>query len=189
MGISEKIEKLADKKERERSHTDIEKLINNLESLNVAGLDEILSEIIDLEKSGFYRDIINAFKIEAYSRGIRTFTEDELLHVRIIRLAKENLRIGGLFTTLFTQSLIAVRTVIMIYLIIKYTYHTNINNPINWNDTLNIYFSGLDERIIFALDKFDEVELEYLPEPTPEYFQMLKKVRWGNKKAKKPMTN
>ncbi|MBI5679403.1 MAG: hypothetical protein HZC47_00675 [Methanobacterium sp.] len=59
-----------------------------------------------------------------------------------------------------------------------------INRATNWDDFLNIYFSRLDERIIFALDDFDSVNLNELPEPTPEYFQALKKIKWEDKNTK-----
>jgi len=185
MGFAEKIEKMADDKERERGRRDIVSLFFYLENCDVKGLDEVLTEIKDLWESGLYEKLINAFKIEAYAKGKRSFTEDELLKVRVVRLARENLRVGGLFTTIFTKSMIAVKTILMIYSFIEYTYYMFSGRSSQWDDALNIYFSGLDERLIFALDRFDEVELEDLPEPTPEYFKMLRKARWKDKRAKK----
>ncbi|OPY20434.1 MAG: hypothetical protein A4E26_01918 [Methanobacterium sp. PtaU1.Bin097] len=185
MGISEKIEKLADEKERERGQEDIENLFNYLESSEVEELDEVLIEIKNFGESGLYERLIKSYEMEMEVKRDRVFTLDELLQVQILRLARDNLRFGGLLTTIFTDSLITAKPFLSIYSFIEFTYPIFTGRSTNWDDWLNIYFSGLDERIIFALDKFDEVELENLPEPAPEYFQMLRKVRWENKKAKK----
>ncbi|HEX3012960.1 MAG TPA: hypothetical protein VHO92_01630 [Methanobacterium sp.] len=185
MSFSEKIKKMADEKEEERSHKDIEKLFNYLESLEVDGLDEILIEIKDVSESGLYKRLIKAYKMEMEVKRDRVFTLDELLKVRILKLARDNLRFGGLLTTIFTDSLITAKPFLSIYSFIEFTYAIFADRSTNWNDWQNIYFSGLDECIIFALDKFDGAELEDLPEPTSEYFQMLGKVKWVDKKAKR----
>jgi len=185
MGISEKIKEMADEKEEKRSHEDIKKLVNYLESSQVDGLDEVLIEIKDFTESGLYERLIKSNEMEMKVKRDRVFTVDELLQVPLLKLADKNLWHGGLLTSIFTGSLVTAKQILTIYSFIDFTYPIFTGRPTNWDDSLNIYFSGLDERIIFALDKFDEVELEDLPEPTPEYFQMLKKLRWKDKKAKK----
>ncbi|MBI5460198.1 hypothetical protein [Methanobacterium sp.] len=52
---------------------------------------------------------------------------------------------------------------------------------------MNIYFSGLDERVIFALEDFDIIKLEDLPEPTPEYIKSLGKTYWSEKELYKKL--
>jgi len=185
MGISEKIKEMADEKEEKRSHEDIKKLVNYLESSQVDGLDEVLIEIKDFTESGLYERLIKSNEMEMKVKRDRVFTVDELLQVPLLKLADKNLWHGGLLTSIFTGSLVTAKQILSIYSFIDFTYPIFTGRPTNWDDSLNIYFSGLDERIIFALDKFDEVELKDLPEPTPEYFQMLKKLRWKDKKAKK----
>lgn len=185
MGISEKIEKMADEKELQRSHQDIDKLFNSLKNLEVEGMDEILIELKNLKETELYKRLINAFKTENSKQKDRLITSEELSTVPILKLADENLIFGDLLTNVFTASLIFAKLFLSIYSFIEYIYCMTQERPTNWADILNIFFSGLDERIIFALEKFDEVDLEDIPEPTTEYFQMLRKVRWKDKKAKK----
>jgi hypothetical protein len=185
MSISEKLEKMATEKERERGWGDREKLFNYLESLDVKGLESVLFEIKDLSESGLYKRLIKAYDAENKIPKDRVFTVEESLKVPLLKLADENLRFGGLLTTIFTGSLVTAKQILSIYSFIEFTYCIFVGRPTNWGDALNIYFSGLDERIVFALDRFDEVELEDLPEPTSEYFQMLRGLKWKDKKAKK----
>lgn len=185
MSISKKIEKMADEKELQRSHQDIDKLFNSLENLEVEGMDEILNEIKNLKETGLYKRLITAFKTENRLKKDRLITSEELLTIPILELADENLRFGGLLTTVFTRSLIVAKIFLSIYSFIEFIYCMFAGRPTNWDDALNIFFSGLDERIIFALDKFDETDFNDLPKPTTEYFQMLRKVRWKNERAKK----
>jgi hypothetical protein len=185
MGFSEKIEEMATEKERERGYKDREELFNYLKNYDVRGLNDVLTEIEDVCRSGLYKRLIETCKIEKNIKRDRTFTLDELLQIPVLNFARDNLRFGGLLTTIFTNSLITAKPFGSIYSFIEFTYSIFASRPTNWDDTLNIYFSGLDERIIFALDKFDEVELEDIPEPTSEYFQMLRRLKWKDKKAKK----
>jgi hypothetical protein len=185
MGISEKIKEMADEKERERGQEDIEKLFNYLENFEIDGLDGVLAEIKDVSESGLYKRLIKTCKMEKNVKRDRIFTVDELLKVPLLKLADENLRHGGLLTTIFTGSLVTAKQILSIYSFIEFTYAIFAGRSTNWDDGLNIYFSGLDERIIFALDKFDEVELKDLPKPAQDYFLMLRRVKWKDKKAKK----
>ncbi|MEN6592046.1 MAG: hypothetical protein ABFC12_02230 [Methanobacterium sp.] len=187
MGISEKLEELskkADIKERERGQKSLKKLFNYLENYEVEGLEEILSEIKDLSKSGLYNKLIKAATTDQIAPGTRSYTLEETTRVRILKLARDNLRISDPLTRLFSSSNIYPKFVVTIYTFIGSIYYINIGRQTNWDDSLNILFSGLDERLIFALDDFDTVNFDDLPEPTPEYFQKLRKVRW-DKKAKK----
>lgn len=185
MEFSEKIEKMATEKERERGEKDREKLFNYLEDCGVSDLDDVLIEIKDLSESGLYKRLLEAYELENEVPKDRVFTVDEALKVPILRLANENLGYSGLLTTIFKGSLVTAKQILSIYSFIEYTYCIFAGMPTNWDDNLNISFSGLDECIIFALDKFDKVELNDLPEPTSEYFQMLKRVKWKDKKAKR----
>ena len=184
MSISEKLEEMATEKERERGKDDREKLFSYLESLNVKGLESVLFEIKDLSESGLYKRLLKAYEMENKVPKDRVFTVDEALKVPLLKLADENLRFGGLLTTIFTGSLVTAKQILSIYSFIEFTYCIFAGRPTNWDDGLNIYFSGLDECIVFALDRFDEVNLEDLPEPTSKYFQMLRRLKWKDKAAK-----
>lgn len=185
MSLLNKLDDAAKKKESERGKKEIEKLLVFLEKYETNGLDEIISEICKITESGDYKKLMDAFHTEAYAEGKRAFTLEELSHVRVLELARENLHFGGLFNSIFTPSFVTAKQISTIFLIIDYTYVTFSGRPSNWNDILNIYFSRLDERIIFTLDQFDQVKLKELPEPTKEYFQKLRKLKWKDKSSKK----
>ncbi|PKL15860.1 MAG: hypothetical protein CVV49_19235 [Spirochaetae bacterium HGW-Spirochaetae-5] len=184
MGLLDKLDKAADEKKRARSQRDIEDLLQVLEDSNFVGLDDVLSGIHEIADSGLYKKLLFVYKSESERTVDRTFELDELKQVRVLRLARENLNFGGFLTTIFAHSLVTSKQFIMIHLMIQYTYVIFSGRNTTWNDILNVYFSGLDEKIIFALDDFDKVEFSDLPEPTPEYFQKLKKLKWQNKDAK-----
>jgi len=189
VGISEKIEELskkADEKDRERARENIKKILTYLEDYDVEGLEELLSEIKDLSKSDLYKKLIIAVTTKDKFELDADYLEklEKLLRRRMLKIAFDNLRMGGFLTFIFTDSVITVKNILTLYTFIESVYYMNLDRPANWDDTLNVNFSGLDERLIFALDDFDTVNFDDLPEPTPEYFQKLRKVRW-DKKAKK----
>lgn len=65
--------------------------------------------------------------------------------------------------------------------LIETAYYLNSGCPFSWEDSLNIAFSGLDARLLFALDGFDQVE--DVPEPTAEFFQKLGETQIFDKKT------
>jgi hypothetical protein len=189
VGISEKIEELskkADEKDRERGQKSLKKLFNYLENYEVEGVEEILSEIKDLSKSGLYNKLIKATDTKDKFELDADYLEklEKLLRRRMLKIAFDNLRMGGFLTFIFTDSVITFKDILTLYTFIESVYYMNLDRPANWDDTLNVNFSGLDERLIFALDDFDTVNFDDLPKPTPEFFQELRKVRL-DKKAKK----
>ncbi|MDP3035500.1 MAG: hypothetical protein Q8M97_10425 [Methanobacteriaceae archaeon] len=185
MGFSEKIEQMANEKERERGIKDINRLFSYLGDCDIEGLDEVLAEIKVMCESKFYIELVDAFRSENNISKDRVFTVEELLKVRILRLADNNLRHGNLIDTIMSRSVITAKYFISIYSFIEFTYCIFNKKPTKFDDAINIFFSRLDERIIFALDHFDKFSLDEIPEPTPEYFQAIRKLEWKDKKTKK----
>jgi len=109
---------------------------------------------------------------------------DKTLQKGMLKIAFDNLRKSNVLTVVFTGSVITINDFLTLYTFIESIYYMNLDRGTNFDDTLNVYLSSCDERIIFALDRFDEVELENIPRPTSKYFQMLKKVTWKDKNAK-----
>lgn len=66
-----------------------------------------------------------------------------------------------------------------LYSFLEYFYYMNSEEKLKHEDEMNIYFSGLHERIIFAQNRFDEVE--YIPELTGDFFKRLNNVKWADK--------
>ena len=167
-----------------KSEQNMENLFKYLLGLDIVGLDVVLLEIRDIMESGFYEKLIESSNQEKFNEDI-DFLGDLPKH-RIEILAYDNLKKGGLLTTIFTKSIITVQDTLTLYSFIEAVYYMH-ENPLEKEDMLNIYFSGLDERIIFALDDFDTVELEDLPETTPEYIKSLGKTYWEEKELYKKL--
>lgn len=184
MGLLDKLNKAASEKERFRAQRDIDELILFFKACDINGLDEVVQGIQEMVHSGIYKKLLFAYKSESKKDVDRVFELDELKQVRVLRFAQENLHFGGFLTTIFAHSLVTSKQFIMVHLMIKYVYVIFSGRNTTWEDNLDIFFSGLDERIIFALDDFDRVELSDLPEPTHVYFQNLKKLKWKNKDSK-----
>lgn len=177
MGIVDKMEEQLDERARKRQQ-DMENLFTYLKNLNIPDLDEILSEVRIMMESGFYKSLINVVSKDKFDKDI-DFLGDLPKH-RVGILAHDNLRRGGIFTTIFTKSIITVQDTLTLYSFMESVYYIR-KNPLEKEDLLNIYFSRLDELLIFGLDSFDEVNLEDLPDITPEYFQTLNRVYWEDK--------
>ncbi|AUB57654.1 hypothetical protein BK008_04565 [Methanobacterium sp. MZ-A1] len=64
-----------------------------------------------------------------------------------------------------------------LYSQLEQLYLVNVNRELSCQDLLNIYFGGLDERLFFFLDEFDQITDEEIPTPTKEYFKTLRKVK------------
>ncbi|KAF5086460.1 hypothetical protein [Methanobacterium aggregans] len=178
MGIVDKMEEQLDKRARKRQQ-DMENLFTYLKNLNIPDLDEILSEVRIMMESGFYNSLINTMSNDKFDKDV-DFLGDLPKH-RVGILAHDNLRRGGIFTTIFTKSIITVQDTLTLYSFIESVYYIH-KNPLEKEDLLNIYFSRLDELLIFGLDSFDDIDLEDLPDITPEYFQALNRVYWEDKK-------
>lgn len=185
MGFLDEIDRKGREKERARSQKDMDNLLAFFQDYGAEGLDEVLSEIHDLVESGYYKELMGAFRSEAYAEGKEPFSIDDLNRVRILRLARKKLHFGGLFNTIFTPSLVTAKQFVTIYSFMEYTHYLNTHKTSTREVLINLYFSRLDERIIFALDQFDKVKLEDLPTPTEEYFMNLKTLKWKTKKTKK----
>ena len=65
-----------------------------------------------------------------------------------------------------------------IYLFLERLHSRTLGRKLEFNDLLNVYFSGLDELITFNLDKFDDKTLK--TEATVEFFKKLDKIRYPN---------
>ncbi len=167
-----------------KSEQNMENLFKYLLGLDIVGLDVVILEIRDIMESGFYEKLIESSNQEKFNEDI-DFLGDLPKH-RIEILAYDNLKKGGLLTTIFTKSIITVQDTLTLYSFIEAVYYMH-KNPLEKEDMLNIYFSGLDERIIFALDDFNTVELEDLPETTPEYIKSLGKTYWEEKELYKKL--
>jgi len=109
--------------------------------------------------------------------------------IRLRRLAYENLVIStsqaaitGLITGIFEKfhsSFLEYIKFQQIYFVLERLYFLKIGHRLGFHDLLNVYFSGLDERLTFALDKFDQTV--QLPESTANFFKKMDQLNYPEK--------
>lgn len=147
---------------------------------NVEGMEEIIKEIKSLKRNEYYKRMYDSFKLgrKVVEPGVRT--KEERNSVVLINLAFQNLDDPKVN---FSSYFMTFSVFYTIYTFLEYFYFMCSGRKLNYNDINNIYFKGLDERIIFGLDKFDEVK--DFPKPTSEFFKKLKYIGWKDKKSKK----
>jgi len=157
------------------------KNIEELEYLDIKDTDEVILEIRNLKKQGHYKRMIEAAKVKEKYAPVAKFTKEEGQKIRNLMLGFHNL---GSRRELYLPPLTDLVTFShfeALYVFLETLYYMNLGRKIEYEDALNIYFGGLDQRLIFALDKFDEVD--ETPELTAEFFQKLKKLKWQDKKS------
>ncbi len=71
----------------------------------------------------------------------------------------------------------------LLYLYLEVIYSMYSERKLNYGDLRNIYLSGLDFRLVFALENFECVL--QTPEPTPDFFQRLRKMHFVDKQSEK----
>jgi len=162
-----------------------EKFHNYLEELkheDVEGINEVISEFKNLKKQGFYKELFNAVNLgrKRLAPGART-SKEEKKKKRLLNLGRKNLS-HPLINLPPLTDLISFKMFYVMYTFLEAIYYMNIGRPLDHEDVLNVYFSGIDERIVFNLDQTDINE--DVPEPTAKFFQRLKKIQWKDKKTK-----
>lgn len=161
------------------------------------GLNEVVNEVIDLKDSEYYNNLYNAclhgksltesgtgyrerlyngkiFQKRVYSKNPST-DHFESMNSKIIILGAKNFTTKPILGKNF-QSLISM------YFLLKCIYYMNIGRKLNREDVENLFLSKLDERIIFALNKFDESD--NFKDPEGAYFVKLNNVNWEDKSTK-----
>lgn len=147
------------------------------------GLEEVVNEIMGLGDSEIYWKYFQATKMEGeINEQEFELTKDEKQNIRLINLAYDNLSNPALNIPPITD-LIEFLAFYVMYRIFEDIYYVYKGSKMNHDDVIKIFYGKLDERIVFALDKFDEVL--NTPEPTVEFFLKLKRTNWKDKKTKK----
>lgn len=148
-----------------------------LMSLNLQDLHGVLDEIRDIWESGLYEEFMLAF--EERKTISRPLTFKELANDNLTALSTANLPVASLKTISLSKTDLNVFR--SMNPIIETVYSLNTGKPYNWEDMLNLAFSDLKSRLIFALDHFDQVKV--VPEPTAEFFQKLGETQIFDKKT------
>lgn len=156
---------------------ELEKHYNYIKDLNISDLNDILDKIMHNWESGFYKDLMLAFNADKDYTRVLTF--DELYNNLLLVLAAENLPKTNIKTIAFSKTDLNVFKTMQPF--IDTIYFMNIGQKFFWEDVLNTFFSGLDARLMFGLDKFDE--LKEVPEPTAGFFKKLGETQIASKET------
>lgn len=159
----------------------LNRALKKLKKEHVEGLDVVLFDLKKLKEDGVYENLGGAYKATRTSLD-EGLTADEIQNLEVFGLAYMNLGHPPLNLPPVTD-LIHISHIYSLYEIIEYVYYMNVDKKLNHEDIVNMTLSGLDKRIIFALDKFDEVSK--VSKPDSEFFKNLKKVKWNNNEVKK----
>ncbi|MBI5679835.1 MAG: hypothetical protein HZC47_02935 [Methanobacterium sp.] len=151
---------------------------------DVDGVRELADEIKGLYDSELYEKFFNVFVFHDKHNDLKEikFTEEDSKKVVMAQLAYGNMGHPIVYSPPLTDLLIFY-DFYRVYTFFADIYEINTGKKVDYNEMRKIHLCKLDEHLIFALDKFDEVT--ETPEPTAEYFQKLGKVKWKDKKTKK----
>ena len=154
--------------------------LKSLENEDVNGLNVVIPYLENIRDSELYEDLKNAFDSRYQLYPIeKKMNYENMPENSVYSIAHENLD----FAIPKFGYMMRFYYVCLIYRIIGFRYFMTVKREFSEEDIQNIYLSKLDERLIFALDKFDEVS--DWPQPSAEFFQKLKKVKWEDKNTKK----
>jgi len=153
--------------------------LRSLKDENVNGLDEIISSLRSISDFQVYEELKKAYDSREYFYQLNNPLDYENMPSNnIYSIAHENLKLN-----ILDIGVIQFEFVRLMYKIFEFRYFMTIQRNFDDKDIQNIYLSGLDERLIYALYRFDQIT--NWPQPTAEFFQKLQKVKWENKNTKK----
>ena len=195
--------------EKETPYEKLERLfLGFIDNYGEDGLEDILSNLENPEKLSYDNELLSQHTspvcsdpyFHTYFSQIRNkiFTKDydEFLRyvygVRLRTTAKDilpkelgsyaailrvftNIPKGWPFTRINRQEFESI------YLLLEKLYFIQSEHRINAENLLNIYFSGLDERLVFFQDQFDIVLGENIPKPSKDFFKLLKYLKYEDK--------
>ncbi|MCC7557255.1 MAG: hypothetical protein KO217_01040 [Methanobacteriaceae archaeon] len=166
----------------------LSKLLKELESYEIEGLNSVIIEIKCIDEEGFYENIYNAFYQSSGKFAPETKTKKEkyllregYLYSKFQKMGFKNLDRPPLPVPLITD-LICFPTFFTMYLFLESVYYVKLGKPLDYDDLKTLYNSRIDEQLAYNVDEFDKM-LE-LPSTTDNFFIKLKSVKWENRASK-----
>jgi len=161
----------------------LKKTLKELRKQDIGGLESILQKIERLNELETYGKMY-----EGSVLGKRIFASDAQLisngknQNSLLTIGFKNLGKFPFYIPPFSD-LISFNYLNALYTVILLVYYANVKRELGYNDIQNVYLSGLDNRIIHAMDEFEKTS--NVPETDEEYLMSLKSLRWENSDAKK----
>jgi hypothetical protein len=174
---------------KEEDEKFLKKDMNKLNHIDVKGIDKIVCEIKALKEKGIYDKLLKAYKIKFKDKYLDPddhLTIYEGMQTDFFNLAYLNLTQPNIHLPKLTD-LISLSNINSMDEIIENIYFMNLGKKMTHADMTNITLSGLMEKVVFALENFDQTSTP--PKITAEFFQKLRKVKWKNKSVKKLFWN
>ncbi|MEN4017112.1 MAG: hypothetical protein PQ975_01380 [Methanobacterium sp.] len=162
----------------------LKKTLEELSHESMEGLELILHEINLLKVSKIYEKMYNGSiqNKEIFSSDARLIENERNQKTHLIALGFKELGKFPFYMPPFS-SLISFNNLNALYSLFVLTYYAHAEKKLGCEDLRNIYLSGLDHRLIHALDKFNEIL--NVPKTGKEYLIALKNLRWENSDTKK----
>ena len=144
--------------------------LKDLENEDVDGLKEIISSLEHGRASGIYEELKNAFdsRNQFYPHG-NLINYKNMSENSVYILANQNM-------SKFYLNNLRSSVITSMYKIFEFRYSMTTKRESNEEDIKNVYLSGLDERLIYGLDRFNEIT--NWPQPKADFFQKLNEVTW-----------
>lgn len=161
----------------------LKKTLKELRKQDIEGLESILHKIEGLKELEIYGKMYAGSVL-----GKKMFASDAQLMVNeknqnsLLNIGFKNLGKFPFYISPFSD-LVSFNNLNALYTVILLVYYAHVERELGYNDLQNVYLSGLDNRIIHALDEFDETL--NVPETDEEYLISLKSLCWENSDAKK----
>lgn len=174
-------------KERyEKSHekeliTRIRTLLNDF---NIDGLKDVILEMESIREDGIHEKLFEACEKEGLCKNQRYNSRKKSFRVIDEEKIPNTYLFAEAYTTLkrpFQHNLIHISNVYAMYNLIKLIYIMNSGESLNEEETQNVYLNGLDKRITFALNEFDNVKTVSGNETL---FLNLEDIKWQSKESK-----
>ncbi len=135
--------------------------------------------LMDLINSGVYKRLFDVYVNWEEPVPLLSDNNTEIaLESSLLVLAYENL---NLKPSIFSE-LIDYNKFYYLFPFLEWIYSMRLERQLESEDVRKIFRSDIGERIVFALDDFDEIN--ETPELTPEFFQKIRKIKWKDRKTK-----
>jgi hypothetical protein len=154
-----------------------EKRFSEMESLgeSVPGFSDLMNEIRFLKDHDQYARLMDAYrsKNKFYSAGVH---RDDFLNSPLIKIAEKYLYKPDFILNPHALKDTTFPTLLRMYKFCEYFYYMNKNNPLNFEDMQNIYYSDLVAQVILSLDNFDDNQVQ--TESKIDFFENLNEGKW-----------
>jgi len=161
----------------------ITKALDELEREKIDGLNEIILEVINLKKSELYEKLYNGSVLnkKIFAPDARMIENEKNQQKHLMARGFQILGKFPLYIPHFS-SLISFANLNALYSLFILIYYAYAERKLGCEDLRNIYLSGLDHRVIHALDRFDKVD--EVPKTDSEFLIKLKNVQWESSDSK-----